>query len=357
MEEDMEENGATTASPGITRGDLMRRSGVLAAGGLLTGAGGSSLLSPSVTAAQAATGAGKKRFAGVTITYFAGGNPGDAFGSILLRGATAAAADLGISLTPVFSGWDPETIITQFRSAIARAPDGIVMLGHPGAAAVAPLAKKAAAAGIVVDYQNVDVPTVRAAYGGGYVGADLPAQGVALAKKALSTLPIKRGMKAIVYGAYIAAEPREAQTANTLEKAGLHVTRIVIQPSWASDPSLLTPTLTAEMLKNPDTKLVVYGGGQFLGAVPQYMASLHKSPGQVVNIGFDLSPQVIAAFKQGYVQLTADQEPFMQGYLSVESVAFSKRYGMAALNVDTGAAFVTKANYKRIEALVSKGLR
>ena len=52
-------------------------------------------------------------------------------------------------------------------------PDGIAMMGHPGPASIEPLAEEAAAAGILMMYQNVDVPTVREKFGGGYVGANL----------------------------------------------------------------------------------------------------------------------------------------------------------------------------------------
>jgi simple sugar transport system substrate-binding protein len=40
-----------------------------------------------------------------------------------------------------------------------------------------PLAEEAAGAGFVMMYQNVDVPEVRASFGGGYVGAQLVSQG------------------------------------------------------------------------------------------------------------------------------------------------------------------------------------
>ena len=46
----------------------------------------------------------------------------------------------------------------QLREAIASQPDGIAMMGHPGDAAIMPLAEEAAAAGIKMMYQNVDVP-------------------------------------------------------------------------------------------------------------------------------------------------------------------------------------------------------
>ena len=45
---------------------------------------------------------------GVTIRFFAGGDEGDSFASIVLRGAKAAEADLGPKVEYVFSGWNTE---------------------------------------------------------------------------------------------------------------------------------------------------------------------------------------------------------------------------------------------------------
>ncbi len=47
------------------------------------------------------------------------------------------------------------------------------MMGHPGEEAIMPLAEAANEDGILMMYQNVDVPAVRAKFGGGYVGANL----------------------------------------------------------------------------------------------------------------------------------------------------------------------------------------
>ncbi len=296
---------------------------------------------------------------GVNITFFNGGDAGDAFASIVYKGAQAAEADLGANVQFVFSGWQVEKMVSQLRDAVAAKPDGIAMMGHPGDDAIMPLAQQASQAGILMEYQNVDVPKVRAMYGGGYIGANLDPQGRALAAEALRTMKLGKGDKAIVFGAW--GQPgrfiREEGTAKGLEEAGLIVDRIVSPPEAATDPNLLTPLLTAAFLKDPDTKLIVYSGGQTLGAAEQYMTAIQKKPGEVYNIGFDTSPAVIDGFKKGYIQLTSDQQPFLQGYLPIESLCLSKIYGLAPLTVDTGAGFVNASNYQAVADLANKGLR
>ena len=79
--------------------------------------------------------------------------------------------------------------------------------------------------------------------------------------------------------------------------------------------------------------------------------------GDIINIGFDTSPQIVQGFKDGWVQLTSDQQPFLQGYMPVLSLCQQVVYGLGAINVDTGAGFVTPDNYEAVAALAIEGLR
>jgi simple sugar transport system substrate-binding protein len=314
-------------------------------------------LSPTyVQIAKAASGG---TCAGVNLRFFAGGEAGDAFASIVYRGAQAAAKDTGANVQYVFSGWDVQKMTQQLREAVAAHPDGIAMMGHPGDAAIMPLAKKAHDAGILMEYQNVDVPKVRAAFGGGYVGAQLTPQGEALGVQAVKEFGLKKGDRAIVFGAW--GQPgryfREEGTAKAFEQAGLVVQRIVAPPADAADPNLLTPVVSAAYLSHPETKIIEYPGGQLLGAVPQYMQAIHKKPGQVLAIGFDTSPQVISAFQQGYVQLTSDQQPYLQGYIPIVSLCMEKKFGFSPISLDTGNGFIDAHNYQSVAALAKAGYR
>ena len=75
-------------------------------------------------------------------------------------------------------------MVQQLREAVAVKPNGIAMMGHPGDAAIMPLAEQAHKDGIKMMYQNVPVPKVVAAFGGGYVGAQQEQQGRALGAEA-----------------------------------------------------------------------------------------------------------------------------------------------------------------------------
>jgi simple sugar transport system substrate-binding protein len=296
---------------------------------------------------------------GVTIRYFVGGDPGDAFASIVHKGALAAEADLGPTVEYIFSGWQPQRMLDQLRDAIAATPDGIAMMGHAGDDAIMPLAEEASEAGILMMYQNVDVPEVRAKFGGGYVGAILDPQGRALAQESIRQFGLQAGDHVLVFGPW--GQPgrfiREEGVAKAFEEAGLEVERLDVVPEMASDPNLLTPSISAAVLSDPDVKLITYPGGQLLGASETYMQAIGKQPGEILNIGFDTSPAVIDGFEKGYIQLTSDQQPFQQGYLPILSLCGSKIYGFSPLYVDTGAGFVDATNYESVAEWANKGYR
>lgn len=295
----------------------------------------------------------------VSIRFFVGGAEGDAFGTIVYNGARQAAADTGARVDYLFSGWDRERMIQQLREAVAAKPDGIAMMGHPGASAIMPLAQQAAAAKIAMMYQNVDVPDVRNRFGGGYIGPNLVSFGRALGQEAIKRLGLKAGDHALVFSNWSneVRSAREAATSQALTDAGVVVRKIDTTSEMSSDPNLLLPSFTAAVLADPDIKAVAFNGGQLLGNVPTFMQAARKKPGDIKVIGFDTSPRVVAAFDAGWVQIAADQEPFRQGYLPILSLCQQVVYGLAPLNVDTGAGFITPDNYKQAGDLAKEGLR
>ena len=295
----------------------------------------------------------------VKIRFFVGGAEGDAFGTIVYNGAKQAAADTGAQVEYVFSGWAVEKMVQQLREAVASKPAGIAMMGHPGDDSIMPLAQQATKDGIKMMYQNVPVPKVVAAFGGGYVGAQQEAQGRALGAEAAKLSGLKKGDTAIMIGPFDNQNrgARERGTVAALEEAGMKVVKINSDPAWGADPNQAIPIITAALVANPATKMVGYPGGQMLGNVPAFMKAAGKKPGDIFNFGFDTSPQIVEGFKAGWVQLTADQQPFLQGYLPILSLCQQVVYGLAPINADTGAGFVTPQNYQIVAKLATEALR
>ena len=194
-------------------------------------------------------------------------------------------------------------------------------------------------------YQNVDVPEVRAKYGGGYVGADLATQGKELGREAIRQFGFEAGDTAIVMvpvGDYSRAQ-REDGTRIVFEEHGMKVVVLDGTPEQATDPNIAIGYIST--------------GGQMLGNSETFAKAAGYGPNELIQIGFDTSPQVMSAFVNGYAHLTSDQQPFLQGYLPILALCQMKVLGTGALNQDTGAGFVTTSNYESVMELANAGLR
>lgn len=304
---------------------------------------------------------GEKWCAGQNIIVFSGGPSGGTFNSIIDKGAMQAAEDTGANVQLIYSDWNFEQMVTQLRDMIGQKPAGIAMMGHPGDAALMPLAAEADAAGIKMMYMNVDVPEVRAKYGSGFVGASLYEQGVALANETLRLAgdKLKAGDHALVLSRWEAEgrAKRELGLVEGLEAAGIVVTKLQEAEGASADQMLQLPILTAAILSDPAVKLVGYPGGPWISAAPVFMQSMGKKPGEIIGVGFDIGQGVKESLESGYMMVTADQQPYLQGYMPVLSLCQQLVYKLAPMNLDTGSGFVTAANVGEVAALADAGLR
>lgn len=307
----------------------------------------------------AAAGQAESPFKDIRIRFFCGGDEGDMFATVVYNGAKAAEKLMGCKVEYVFSGWSCEKMTQQLREAIATKPDGIAMQGHPGEAALMPLFKEAQDAGIAITIVNVDNPKTQAKYETGYVGAYIKQFGYRLGKRAVEKFGIKKGDKVIIDGNWGRAglEKRDIGVAEAFEEAGCKIVKIKHSNESATNTDLFLPQIVGAVAANPDVKLISYSGGQFLGAAPYYMESIGKKPGEIKNIGFDITPQIIDGFEKGYVSLTIDQEPFYQGFLPIVSLCLSIKYGLMPITVDTGVGFVDETNYEAVADWAKQGVR
>jgi simple sugar transport system substrate-binding protein len=313
------------------------------------------------TAAPAASTAGKW-CAGQKIVFFPGGPVGGVFAVNVYNGAKQAAADLGANVRYVWSNWDPQTMVSQFKAAIATRPAGIAVMGHPGDAALKPWVDQAEKKGIIVTSQNTALPTLLKAYqsrGFGYVGQNLYNSGLLLAQSSVSQLHLKKGDRAMVWG--LLSQPtrglRTKGVIDGLKKAGLKVDYIEINTQTNADPAAGVPTFTAYVTSHPDVKLVVTDHGGLTATAQTYLQAAHKKPGQIAVAGFDMSPATVKAIQGGWVQLVLDQQEWLQGYLPILQVCLAKVYKFAGLYIDTGSGIINKSNIGPLVPLVNKLIR
>ncbi len=298
---------------------------------------------------------------GLTMYMQMGGNPGD--GATLARqtGAAQAAAALGVDLKEQFSAWAPETMINQFKEAVAAKPSCIEIMGHPGSAAFRDLVKGAVDQGIIVTSGNSPMTDLQAEFGSkgfGYAGVDLYVGGQITANYMIQQ-GLKAGDEAMVYGVFSQAERglSEKGLADTLEKAGLKVDRLEITQEANSDASLAVPVLAAYIQAHPNLKAIGTQHGGITSVLADTLTKAGKKPGEIIVGGIDLAPATIDGLKSGYVSATLDQILYLQGFLPVLQCVMTAKYKMPGLSINTGAGAVTSQTIDDLVDLIDAGVR
>src|SRR5262245_4217630 len=298
---------------------------------------------------------------GITMYMQMGGTAGD--GATLARqtGAAEAAAAFGVDLKAQFSAWAPETMINQFKEAVAAKPTCIEIMGHPGGTAFHDLVKGAVDQGIVVTVGNSPMTDLQAEFGPkgmGYAGVDLYAGGK-LTAEAMLAKGLKAGDEAMVYGVFSQAERGQSEKglADTLEKAGLKVDRLEITQEVNSDVSLGVPVLVSYIQAHPKLKAIGTQHGGITGSLAEVLQKAGKKPGDIIVAGIDLAPATIDGLKSGYVSATLDQLLYLQGFMPVLQCVMTAKYKMPGLTLNTGAGTVTPDTIDSLVELIDKGIR
>ena len=113
----------------------------------------------------------------------------------------------------------------------------------------------------------------------------------------------------------------------------------------------------ADLEANPNTKAMVIGVMTHTENAPSYFQAAGKEPGEIFYIAFNNSPKIMEGFASGYTQLSGEQQPYMQGYLPIISLAYRAVYGFDYISHDTGGGFITQDNYEEVGAWVEAGIR
>lgn len=302
---------------------------------------------------------GRKR---MKIWFDTGGGPGEAYGTVLQNGAAAAAKDLNIDISFVYSDWSAEKMLKNFREGLAAKPDGMVVIGVPDDDAYEPLIDQAFNQGAVVTCVDTPLPRMYQKYqskGFGLIGPDNYNQGKLMAERCVDYFKLQKGEKVFVWGLKsLPGRGRRAQAIiEVFEKAGLTVDYLEISPEANKDATLGAPILTGYLSANKDCKLVVIDHGALTAQAGNALRSAGIEPDAVAVAGFSLSPATAEGIKTGYVDLVGEGQPYLIGYLAVTTLLQSKEAGFGGLVIDTAGGFVTKENIDMIAPLAEKGIR
>jgi simple sugar transport system substrate-binding protein len=299
---------------------------------------------------------------GTDIIFFPGGAEGGGFETVVYNGARAAEAAFGPNVTYTWSDWDPQKMITQFQEAVATSPDGIAIMGHPGDDAFDPLIDDARSQDILVTVMNTELPNAEAKYaaeGTGYVGAVLHDAGFDLAQEAIERGGLQSGDRAFVWG--LVSQPGRGERTqgilDALEDAGLTVDYQEIDDATNADPAAGVSTFTGYVSANPDVKAIFIDHGNLTSTIPTYMEAANLGPDDLYAAGFDLSPSTVQGVQDGFVDLVIDQQQYLQGFLAIQQLCLTDKYGFSGLFVNTGGGFVDPENIEQIAPLVEQQIR
>ncbi|MET9968338.1 substrate-binding domain-containing protein [Streptomyces sp. NPDC006356] len=296
--------------------------------------------------ASDADAAGPARLKVALITH---GGEGDAFWELVQKGARAAAAKDDIELTYANDS-EPAGQAELMRDAIRQKVDGIaVTLAKPTAMA-GPVAE-ARAAGIPVVGLNSGIDEWQSTGLLGYFGQDESVAGRAVGDK-LNDLRAKHALCVIHERGNVGLE---ARCAGVKKAFGGETENLYVD---GTDMDAVTATVAARLSQDPTFDEVVTNGAQFALAA---VKSAREADSKAHVATFDLNKDLAQAVQDGDVQFAVDQQPYLQGYLAVDSLWLYRTNGNTLgggeAPVLTGPAFVTKANVASVARFAANGTR
>lgn len=124
----------------------------------------------------------------------------------------------------------------------------------------------------------------------------------------------------------------------------------VFQVVTTEDIPVAKTRISPFLLAHPEVNMIISVGVEIGGA---YLAAkeLGIPPGKVLMGGFDLFPLMYDGLEEGYIAVTVDQQPYLQGYLPVVFGYLYAKYGFTPCDVNTGVAFRTKEDVPTLRAI------
>jgi len=294
--------------------------------------------------------AGHANTAHYTVAMITHAEPGDTFWDIIRQGATAAAAKDNITLK-YSSDPDPTKQAQLITDAINSHVNGIAVT-DPNPTALCPTIKKATAAGIPVVMFNAGYTNWQQCGAMEYFGQDESVAGVAAGKR-LAAAGKKNVLCVLQAQGQAQLEARCAGVKQGLGSEGT-MTKLYVN---GTDNSAVLSTMSAELTRNKNIDAVITLGAQFALLAIQAENQSHAT---AKIYTFDTSAAEIAKIKSGQVQWAIDQQPYLQGYLSVDSLWLFLTNGDligGGQTVFTGPAFVDSTNVDKIAQYAARGTR
>ncbi|NJM42483.1 MAG: sugar ABC transporter substrate-binding protein [Anaerolineae bacterium] len=266
------------------------------------------------------------------------------------QGNNDAARDHNVDLTILTPDkWCPECVVKLIDQATAAKPDAIGITVSDGALFQDAI-KRAVAAGIpVLTYNSGDQRPADQNIGLVYIGQNEYLAGQQGAQRLIKA-GAKKGVCVNQGVGSTNLDQRCKGFSDAMKEAGLEAEVLGI----SNDAAEATTTISDYAAAHPDVNTYLTLGPN--GATPFYAFVKQEGlEGKLIHGTFDLGPEIVSHIKDGSTQFGIDQQPYIQGYMVVQWLAWGLRYGITTPgNILTGPGFVDSSNVEKVEALAGK---
>lgn len=273
---------------------------------------------------------------------------GDTFFDIIRKGADAAAKKDNVTYE-YSNASNPSEQAKLIQAAIDKKPDGIAV-SIPNAGAVKGALDKAKAAGIPVVMFNAGAGEWQNLGALMYFGQDEAVAGEAAGKRLA-----EEGAKKVICVVQEQGQSQLEARCDGVAKgfAGGSVEKLYVEGTNMPD---VQTKITGKLSDKSIDRVLTLGAPFALTAIKSV-----KAAGSQAKIAtFDTNSELVGALKDGQVEWAVDQQPYMQGYMSIDSLWFYKTNGNVLGGgeiVLTGPSFVDKSNVAQVFEYAKRGTR
>jgi simple sugar transport system substrate-binding protein len=273
--------------------------------------------------------------------------PGDSFWDKIQSGAQQASKNTGVVFT--YSGdKDPSKQAQLIQTAVDSKVDGIaVSLATPDALKAA--VEAARAANIPVVAFNSGINQYKEVGAQMYFGSDEDLAGQAAGER-MAAAGGKHALCVIQAAGSVALEARCAG----VKKGVSNTENIQVN---GEDDSAVTSALQAKLAQDKSIDYIVTLGAPI---ALDALKAKDQAGSSAKLITFDLNTEAAQDIKDGSIEFSIDQQPYVQGYMAVQSLYLFKKNGNdigGGKAVLTGPSFVDKTNIDTILPFAQKNTR
>ena len=293
----------------------------------------------------------------LTYYFVSHGCPTTTFWVNVWNGAEDAGKQLGVNVKilklTTAECTNVSAVVTLLDTSIAAHPNGIVATVESPTAFSSAL-KTAAHDGIPVVVMNTapthtGKPTATNPYLA-YIGEDNYTAGVEAGTEAMKLFHLKSGASVVIIDhepTNISLTARSKGIESVMNPAGISTTVVNTSTTVSAGTTVVAAYLTTHKTVKAILELGPTGASQAVDAL-----KADNLKGIPIG-GFDLSSTVLSYIKSGLVGFTLDQQPYLQGYDSIEELFLDSTVGAAPVTIYTGPAFLTPKNVKRLAKYVT----